>query len=63
VRSQEGTGLGLALVKALAALHGGEVTIGSTLGEGTTVAVVLPFAAVNANGERMVLQDTLKGAA
>ncbi|HUO91478.1 MAG TPA: ATP-binding protein [Rhizomicrobium sp.] len=63
VRSQEGTGLGLALVKALAALHGGEVTIGSTLGEGTTVAVVLPFAAVNANGERTVPQDTLKGAA
>ena len=37
VRSQEGTGLGLALVKALTALHGGEVAIGSTLGEGTTV--------------------------
>ena len=63
VRSQEGTGLGLALVKALAALHGGEVTIGSTLGEGTTVAVVLPFAAVNANGERTMPQDNLKGAA
>jgi two-component system, cell cycle sensor histidine kinase DivJ len=60
VRSQEGTGLGLALVKALTALHGGEVTIGSTLGEGTTVAVVLPFAAVSANGERIV---ALKGAA
>jgi two-component system, cell cycle sensor histidine kinase DivJ len=60
VRSQEGTGLGLALVKALTALHGGEVTIGSTLGEGTTVAVVLPYAAVSANGERIV---PLKGAA
>ena len=60
VRSQEGTGLGLALVKALTALHGGDVTIGSTLGEGTTVAVVLPYAAVSANGERIV---PLKGAA
>jgi two-component system, cell cycle sensor histidine kinase DivJ len=60
VRSQEGTGLGLALVKALSALHGGEVTIGSTLGEGTTVAVVLPYAGVSANGERIV---PLKGAA
>ncbi|HTW36405.1 MAG TPA: ATP-binding protein [Rhizomicrobium sp.] len=60
VRSQEGTGLGLALVKALSALHGGEVTIGSTLGEGTTVAVVLPYAVVSANGERLV---PLKGAA
>jgi two-component system, cell cycle sensor histidine kinase DivJ len=63
VRSQEGTGLGLALVKALTALHGGDVTIDSTLGEGTTVAVVLPFAAVSANGERIVPQDSLKGAA
>jgi cell cycle sensor histidine kinase DivJ len=61
VRSQEGTGLGLALVKALTALHGGEVTIDSTLGEGTTVAVVLPYAAVNAKGERIVVP--LKGAA
>ncbi len=51
VRSQEGTGLGLALVKALAALHGGEFSIQSTLGEGTTVGVKLPHAALSENGE------------
>jgi cell cycle sensor histidine kinase DivJ len=45
-RGKEGTGLGLALVKALAALHGGEATIASVPGEGTTVAVRLPHAAV-----------------
>ncbi len=56
VRSQEGTGLGLALVKALAALHGGEVGIASALGEGTTVTVTLPFAAVSAEGERVSFQ-------
>jgi cell cycle sensor histidine kinase DivJ len=53
VRSKEGTGLGLALVKALATMHGGEATIESVLGEGTTVRVKLPFAAVGENGEAL----------
>jgi cell cycle sensor histidine kinase DivJ len=56
VRSQEGTGLGLALVKALAALHGGEFSIHSTLGEGTTVCVRLPLAGVDAAGEPAAIQ-------
>jgi cell cycle sensor histidine kinase DivJ len=47
VRSKEGTGLGLALVKALAAMHGGEAAIDSALGEGTAVRVRLPHAAVD----------------
>jgi signal transduction histidine kinase len=55
VRSQEGTGLGLALVKALAVLHGGEVSLASVLGEGTTVTVTLPHAAVSAEGEPVAL--------
>ena len=53
VRSKEGTGLGLALVKALAAMHGGEATIESTLGVGTTVRVRLPFATVDEKGVRI----------
>ncbi|MDE2184167.1 MAG: PAS domain S-box protein [Alphaproteobacteria bacterium] len=53
VRSKEGTGLGLALVKSLAAMHGGEAVLESTLGEGTAVRVLLPFAAVGENGQRM----------
>ncbi|MDE2464856.1 MAG: PAS domain S-box protein [Alphaproteobacteria bacterium] len=44
VRTQEGTGLGLALVKALAAMHGGQTVIESELGVGTTVRVLLPHA-------------------
>jgi cell cycle sensor histidine kinase DivJ len=52
-RTQEGTGLGLALVKALTAMHGGEARIESRLGEGTTVRVILPYAAVNESGERI----------
>jgi signal transduction histidine kinase len=37
-----GSGLGLSLVRSFVELHGGKVTIDSTLGEGTTVTCVLP---------------------
>lgn len=40
-RSYEGTGLGLALVKELVELHGGEVTVDSTYGTGTTFTIRL----------------------
>ena len=42
-RSYEGTGIGLALVKELTELHGGEVKASSTLGEGSEFTVTLPF--------------------
>jgi cell cycle sensor histidine kinase DivJ len=38
-----GSGLGLSLVRAFAQLHGGEMSIESALGEGTTVIVRLPI--------------------
>ncbi len=40
--SHEGTGLGLALVRALAEIHDGQLKIESVLGQGTIVSVVLP---------------------
>jgi two-component system, cell cycle sensor histidine kinase DivJ len=46
-RAKEGTGLGLALVRALAHLHGGSMTLESMLGEGTTVRIRLPRAALH----------------
>jgi cell cycle sensor histidine kinase DivJ len=42
-RPHDGTGLGLSIVKGLVTLHGGELTIRSRLGVGTSVAVRLPI--------------------
>jgi PAS domain S-box-containing protein len=41
-RKYNGTGLGLMLVKQLVELHGGSVTIDSTVGEGSCFTVLLP---------------------
>ncbi len=42
-RKFEGTGLGLAMVKQLAELHGGSVAVESGVGEGSCFTVWLPF--------------------
>jgi signal transduction histidine kinase len=41
-RRYEGTGLGLPLVKSMAAIHGAELDIESAVGKGTTVTVTYP---------------------
>ncbi len=46
-RKFEGTGLGLAMVKQLAELHGGTVAVASVEGEGAKFAVWLPLRSVN----------------
>jgi len=45
-RTIEGTGLGLAMVKHIAAGHGGKVSVASDLGKGATFTLVLPVAEV-----------------
>lgn len=47
-RRYDGTGLGLALVKGLVALHGGSFAIESIEGKGTVITVSLP---IDGNGE------------
>ena len=42
-RSDEGSGIGLALVGELVHLHGGEITVTSRLGEGSTFRIELPM--------------------
>jgi PAS domain S-box-containing protein len=44
-RQYDGTGLGLALVKRLVELHGGEVGLTSTVNEGSCFTLTLPIAA------------------
>ncbi|XSG81227.1 MAG: PAS domain-containing sensor histidine kinase [Methyloligella sp. ZOD6] len=53
-RSYDGAGLGLSVVKGLARLHGGRLEIDSQLGEGTTVAIVLP------KGEAILPDETVE---
>jgi len=44
VRERPGTGLGLCIVKSLVELQGGEITLDSTLGEGSTFSFTIPIA-------------------
>jgi two-component system heavy metal sensor histidine kinase CusS len=49
-RSSQGTGLGLALVKSIANLHGGSATVRSEIGGGTTVTMTFPGRASSLSG-------------
>jgi signal transduction histidine kinase/DNA-binding response OmpR family regulator len=52
-RTHEGTGIGLALVHDLVALHGGAVEVTSRLGEGTSFKVTLPLGKQHLPAERI----------
>jgi cell cycle sensor histidine kinase DivJ len=53
VKAQEGTGLGLSLVRSLTGLHGGTLSIRSKRGAGTSVTVSLPLPGI-ADGDAAV---------
>ncbi len=51
-RRHEGTGLGLCIVNSLVALHAGQISMQSKVGEGTTIAVALPLAFSGASAQQ-----------
>ncbi|MEH6666006.1 MAG: ATP-binding protein, partial [Brevundimonas sp.] len=50
-KTNQGTGLGLALTKSLIEMHHGEMTMESEIGKGTTVSFILPMRRPAALGE------------
>lgn len=60
-RSNEGTGLGLALVKGLVELHGGKLEISSKFGVGTNVKVHIPNAPEQVRNSKFSELRSLKG--
>ncbi len=52
-RTQEGTGIGLALVQELVRLQGGEISVASQLGSGTTFTIRLPRGRAHLPPERI----------
>ncbi len=51
-KTQQGTGLGLALTKSLIELHGGAMSIASRPGQGTRVSFTLPLRQDGAETQR-----------
>jgi PAS domain S-box-containing protein len=61
-RTQEGTGLGLPIVKSLVELHGGQFQIESAVGKGTRITMVLPAQKHDAaNGSSDATAEAMQG--
>ncbi|GAB3955948.1 hypothetical protein GCM10027614_66720 [Micromonospora vulcania] len=52
-RTHDGTGIGLALVRELAQMHGGEVGLTSRVDEGSTFTVTVPFGSSHLPADRV----------
>jgi PAS domain S-box-containing protein len=51
-RTHEGTGIGLSLIQELAKLHGGDLTVDSEYGHGSTFRVTIPLGSAHLSVER-----------
>ncbi|HEV2354464.1 MAG TPA: ATP-binding protein, partial [Puia sp.] len=59
VRTQEGTGIGLSLVRELVKLHHGRIEVESHLGQGSTFTVVLPSGKIHLDPDRIVSPEAI----
>jgi signal transduction histidine kinase len=64
-RTHEGSGIGLALVNELLAMHGGKIDVQSQLGKGTTFTVSIPYGSKHLPQDRIALHEatTVSGTA
>jgi PAS domain S-box-containing protein len=62
-RTHEGTGIGLALVQELVKLHGGSISVDSTLGIGTSVTVSIPIGHAHLPSDRIAAERPLASSA
>jgi PAS domain S-box-containing protein len=60
-RTYEGTGIGLALTQELVRLHGGDISVSSHPGEGSTFTVALPFGSAHLPEDRITAKSTHAG--
>ena len=56
-RTYEGTGIGLALIQELVQLHGGQIAVTSTLGQGSRFDVDIPFGSAHLPPDRIGVAD------
>ena len=62
-RTQEGSGIGLALVRELVKLHGGEVAAESTYGKGSVFTVTIPLGTAHLPADRIDSSRTIASTA
>ena len=62
-RTHEGSGIGLALINELVKLHGGNIRVASTTGEGTTFTVTIPAGSAHLPPERVGTERTWQSTA
>ncbi len=56
-KDSQGSGIGMALAKELVELHHGQITVTSTVGQGTQFTILLPFGKAHLQDEDIVEQE------
>ncbi len=56
-RTFEGSGIGLSMIKELVASHGGEISVDSTEGKGTTFTVTIPTGNLHLDPEQIIADN------